>query len=613
MTNNNILNNIKSTLPQLSWDVSKNLKTVKFINGGAHCKDETVTAILSAMALGITVAELREAILTEAREAKAITDTSKTDDHSEPIFVELPFREANIDSESDLNDADDIIWADLKFVANDTSIFYVKDDTNANTYTAYLTSAGASDKSDVKTIKEAYFGHSKNRPEQLIKTWLKSAKDRLPKLSTIPATAWKYLKIKAHKEDVRENNGIVVKTVWDELVIPSGSSDKLYQGFIDYESDFRTNGKHNISEPVQLTNDLDEAALAYIDLNALSAEYAGQSSKLWDEFLLQRFHKPEYVSIFKAWTYSVAVGKNNSRQEMWLYGNGGTGKSCLCKAFIKGFNALANKDICLAASKDTGKSNFNSELLNKHLLVYPDAKNLKGGMSEFKHNATGGDYMRIEGKCKAATSAFIYLKCLTCSNELPKVDMTDRSQSSRYIVLPFTLDDAEMKQYGLMDKSGQMIGSASFQQQLDSEFKCFLASCKEHYVQRCTTNSNIDAHEALDELAAIELDEVAVIEEFIETYFEITTNTADRLSQKDFRKQCLFGIDSLDEDTGVKVYKDIKVEAVRTYLEKKYAFKWKNARVNDQCTKAVLSCKFGIKLKSALAPSSANEYSVFDD
>lgn len=594
---NTVLNEVKGKLPQLSWDISKNLKTVKFINGGTQCKDETVTAILGAVGLSVTVADLREAILTEAREAKASEDASAADDRGEIVFLKMPLREAELNSDTDLNDADDVIWADLKFTANDTSMFYVKDGANTNTYTAYLTAASSSDKSDVKTIKEAYFGHNTNRPEQLVKAWLKDAKINMALFnkikSQIPATAWKYLKIKAFKK----SNGDIF---WDKLVIPSGSSDELYQGFIDYESDFRTNGKHNISEPTQLTNDPNEVAIAYINLDALNAEYAGQSSKLWDEFLLQRFHKPEYVSIFKAWAYSVAVGKNNSRQEMWLYGNGGTGKSCLCKAFIKGFNELAKKDICLAASKDTGKSNFNSELLNKHLLVYPDAKNLKGGMSEFKHNATGGDYMRIEGKCKAATSAFIYLKCLTCSNELPKVDMTDRSQSSRYIVLPFTLDDAEMKKYGLMDKSGQMIGSSSFQHQLDSEFKCFLASCKEHYEQRCITNSNIDAHEALDELAAIELDEVAVVEEFVDTYFEITTDTADRLAQKDFRKQCLFGIDSLDEDTGVKIYKDIKLEAVRTYLEKKYDFKWKQARVNDQSIKAVISHRFGIKLKSVM-------------
>ena len=591
-----LIDDVKTALPKLTWTV--NGKTIKFAVNGLEKKVTDVATLLDASGCNITIGELKEAILAEARLAQ------KDDDFKGEIsFIDLPLLESNLNADTDLTEADDVIWADLKFVKDDLSIFYIKD-ANANTYTAYLTAASNSDKSDVKTLKEAFYRHSSSRPEQIVKALLKSLKVDMTNFDEIsrqlPVTAWKYLKIKAHEN----KNGDLV---WDNLVVPSGSTDKLYQGVVSYEAELRTNGKHDIDEPVPLTNDQDVPAMAYIDLEALDKKYHGKPSKLWDEFLLQRLHKPEYVSIFKAWAYSVAVGQNNSRQEMWLYGNGGTGKSCLCKSFIKGFNALANKDICLAASKDTGKSNFNSELLNKHLLVYPDAKNLKGGMSEFKHNATGGDYMRIEGKCKAATSAFIYLKCLTCSNELPKVDMTDRSQSSRYIVLPFTLDDSEMKSLGLMDASGQMFGSATFQTRLDAEFNQFLASCKEHYEARCKTGSNIDAHEALGELAAIELDEVAVIEEFVSTFFEITSSTTYRLSQKDFRTQCLYGIDFADLNTGIKPYNEIKCEAVRNYLEKKYDFRWKVVKVDGKTFKGVVSAKAGIKLKSVIDATSTAE------
>ena len=588
-----ILNKVKQALPKLEWNV--NGKTIKFTINGIEKKATDIATMLDAVGCNITVAELKNAITSSLQ-------TNTNNRMKDLVFCELPLLESDLNSKSDLTAADDIIWADLKFVKDDTSIFYVKDSDDGNTYTAYLSAASASDKSDIKTMKEAYYQHATNRPEQILKALINNLDVDAYNFDNIkhqlPATAWKYLKIKAYKDGD--------KVAWDKLIVPSGSTDKLYQGVLDFEADFRTNGKHNIETPVPLTNYKSESAIACIDLDELRNKYEGQTSKLWDEFLLQRLHKESYVSIFKAWAYSVAVGENNSRQEMWLYGNGGTGKSCLCKAFIHGFNKLANKDICLAASKDTGKSNFNSELLNKHLLVYPDAKNLRGGMSEFKHNATGGDYMRIEGKCKAATSAFIYLKCLTCSNELPKVDMTDRSQSSRYIILPFTLDDNEMKQYGLMDESGQLIGSANFQNRLNSEFELFLASCESHYHNRCKTNSNIDAHEALGELAAIELDEVAVIEEFVDTYFEIVSDTNIRISQKDFRKQCLSGIESIDEDTCIKIYKDVQLEAVRTYLEKKYEFKWKCAKINGQTTKAVVSSKYGIKLKSSCGVSIDN-------
>lgn len=596
------INDVKIAIPKLEWKISNDRMTVTFIASGKRKSDTEVSALLENADVNLSINKLREMILEDARQ-EVEDDSNK----GEIVFLDLPLLESKLNEDSDLTEADDVIWADLKFVKDDTSIFYVRDADNSNTYTAYLTAASSSDKSDIKALKEAYYGHVSNRPEQIVKALLRNSRVDIQYFETIkdqlPVTAWKYLKIKARKK-----KEIVTM---EKLVIPSGSPDKLYQGLIDFEADFRTGGKHDIEEPAQLTNDPNEAAIAYINLDELNKQYEGQHSTLWDDFLLQRLHKPEYVSIFKAWTYSIAVGKNNSRQEMWLYGNGGTGKSCLCKAFIRGFNNLAGKDICLAGSKDTGKSNFNSELLNKHLLVYPDAKNLKSGMSEFKHNATGGDFMRIEGKCKAATSAFVYLKCLTCSNELPKVDMTDRSQSSRYIVLPFTLDDNEMKQYGLMDKAGQLIGSATFQSELDNEFNCFLASCREHYEKRCKTNSNIDANEALDELSAIEMDEIAIIEEFIDSFLTITKDPTDRITQKEFRQQCLYGIDYMDEDTGVRAYNDIKVEAIRTYLEKKYNFKWKYARVGSLATKAVVSDRFGIKVKTGNTTISNEK--VFDD
>jgi hypothetical protein len=593
------LNDVKTALPKLDWKLDKDLIAVTYYLNGKKTDDNVISVLLESVSLDITVGQLADLIRSAAR-------NKSNEAQGEVVFLNLPLLESKLDAESDLTELDDSIWADLKFVEGDTSKFYVKDP-EVDTYTAYLSSSTASDKSEVKTLREAYYKHLSNRPEQILKALVQSINnakvDFDEALKRVPATAWQFLKIRAFKRGS--------DYAWDRLVVPSGSSDDLYKGFFSYEAEFRTNGNHLIDPPANLTNDPNKPAIAYIDLKALDKKYSGKSSKLWDEFLLQRLHKPEYVSIFKAWTYAVAVGQNNSRQEMWLYGNGGTGKSCLCKSFIRGFNKLARKDICLAASKDTGKSNFNSELLNKHLLVYSDAKNLRGGMSEFKHNATGGDNVRIEGKGKDATYGEIYLKCLTCSNELPKVDMTDRSQSSRCIVLPFSLDDSEMKQYGLMDDAGQLIGSATFQTQLDAEFDCFLASCKEHYIKRCPRDSNIDAHEALDELSAIELDEINVIEEFVDSFFEITTDITNRVSQKEFRTKCLAGCEETDPETGVKIYKDVNLESVRNYLEKKYDFRWKVVKISGKPVKAVASTKVGIKIKSQSAVTVAATEDVF--
>lgn len=492
------------------------------------------------------------------------------------VIMDLPVRAADLNSDFDLTPADLEIWDGLRFT-DESSKFYVKDKKDRETYTVFLTSASAGDTADAKILKEAFY-NSEYSPEILARHHLKkynihSWDDFNEVWRELPATAWKYYKAQAYK------NGN--ETQLKRLVVLRGNADALYKEFLGYEGQFRRVKKLD-DTPVNLTNDLNTPAIAYIDLEKLEKDHKGQTSKLWDEFLLQRLHNPDYVSIFKAWSYAVIVGRNNSRQEMWLYGNGGTGKSCLCKAFIKGINKLAGKNICLAASKDTGKSHFNSELLNKHLLVYADAKNLKGGMSEFKHNATGGDNIRIEGKSKEATSGEIYLKCLTCSNELPKLDTTDRSQSSRIIVLPFSLTDDELKQYKLMDAEGQLIGSADFQSRLNNEFELYLASCREHYIRRCPRDSNIDAHEAKEYLESISTQEQDVVEDFINDFFEISKreiNDKSGITVKDFRSHVLTGIDYMDEDTGTKIYKDIKIDAIYSYLEKKYEFVKRNIRI----------------------------------
>lgn len=583
-----ILEDVKKALPNLTWEC--NGKSIKFTVNGVDKKPNEVVGMLEVVGCNVTLAALKSAIL------------GKTDDaeQGELTYIDLPLRETDLLQKSDLNNLDDVIWQDLMFDA-DVKRFFVHDESIANTYTMYLcATAGASDTKDANILQDAFKRHKLNRPEQRLKAILRDTD--VVELSELPTTAWNLLKIRAYKKDKDYK--------WDKIVVPSGCYEKLYKGAMAYEADLRTNGKHTFTTQLEsLTNDPEVAALAYIDLKTLDNEYAGQTSALWDEFLLQRLHKPEYVSIFKAWTYSIAVGANNGRQEMWLYGNGSTGKSCLCKAFIKGFNELANKDICIARSKDTGKSTFNSELINKHLLIYADAKNLKSGMSELMHNLTGGDPTRTEAKGKDATYYNLYLKCLTCSNELPKVDTSDRSQTSRYIILPFTLDDDEMKRYGLMDASGQTLGSSTFQDRLDAEFNCFLASCKSHYEMRCPTHSNIDAREALPELSAIEMDEIALIEEFVDMHFEITNDPKDRLSQKDFRKQCMIGIESGDEDTGIKIYKDVKIDVVRNFLEKKYAFKWKVAKIDGKPIKSVCAARYGIKMhvKSDLQQTETND------
>ena len=83
--------------------------------------------------------------------------------------------------------------------------------------------------------------------------------------------------------------------------------------------------------------------------------------------------------------------------------------------------------------------------------------------------------------------------------------------------------------------------------------------------------------------------------------FSRSDNPTDRLSQKAFRTKILAGCEETDPETGVRVYKDIKLESVRNYLEKKYDFRWKVVKISGKPVKAVASTKAGIKIKSQFA------------
>ena len=596
MVDTNILEKLREN--GFSWEIKGSKVTYKY--NGEKSSAGAIKPLLGSIDKTATIADLEELIKQEKAKAGSV------DGPGEIVYVDLPKRESIGDCEINVTDLE--VWKDIKFVRNDDKTFYVKDSDNANTFTRILSSSNNSDLSDAKIIKEAFY-HKQKTPEYYVKKFIvdnysggKIGADFADCMYDLPATAWDYIQIQGVKY------GKDAPVIYKRLFIESGKSIDLYKGFIKMEGEFRRSAKCLIEKPRNITNDPTIPALAYIDLNSIP----GSHSDLWDEFLLQRLHKESYVSIFKAWIYSLVVGENNTRQIMWLYGNGGTGKGCMCKAIMSGLEKLTGKDICLAISKDTGKSNFNAEVLNKHLAIYPDAKNLKSTMSEHFHNITGDDPMRIEGKSKEIISERIYMIVLVCANDRPQCDMTDRSQSSRFILMPFTLDDDEMKKSGLMDEFGQLKGSNKFTKRLEDEFMNFLGSCKEHYLKRCPTGSNIDAHEALGELETINLDSIRLVEEFIDDYFEITSNPKDRITQKDFRRHCVKAFTTPDDDDGIKIYKDLTIDDVKDYLQKKYNFEWKRGRIGQINTGAILSVQFGIKLKNN-NETPTNTEAVFDD
>lgn len=572
----NILEQLRSK--KISWTVNKNGQ-IKYQSDGENCDKKAVKMVLSCLS-DISLSDLEQLIRDE--------DDEFSEKENQTKYMKLPRRNA-LYMDDNLTALDHELFKNIKFehLGDGSVVFAVKDSNEYETYTRVLASLDTA--GSVEGLSKAFINNPQDNPHFKMKAILRGLDElyRTEKgvdveqlAKVMPTCLYNIVNIKCEDDDG--------DTLW------LSPSYDVFGEFLRYKQDFMFSKIHTLPTRLKnLTNDPKEPALAYCDLKKLHNEYYDKPSVLWDNFLLERFHSEAALSIFKAWCYSVFVGDNNSRQEMWLYGQGGTGKGCIQYAFVEGFKKLCGKNLVLAMSKDSGKGNFNSELLNKHLGIYADAKNLKQGMSEQHQNITGGDYQRIEGKGKDAISAGIYLKLLTFSNEKPQCSMTDRAQSSRFIILPFNLTDEEMQSLDLMDEYTQLIGSNTFKYELANEFPNFIASCEDHYKKRCPRGSNIDAHEFLSEIHTCELSENELADEFISKYFVI--NNADTDTYTVSKDLSLFINEWLSfEQRYGGISRDVTPTIIRDRLQRSYNVKKTSKRVDGK----VLNVYVGLKCKS---------------
>ena len=582
----NILDQLRSK--KISWTVNKNGR-IKYQRDGEDCNKTTVKVALSCLSDDISLSDLEQLILDE--------DDELSDKKSEVEYRKLPRRNA-LYMNDNLTALDHELFKNIKFehLGDGSVVFAVKDSNEYETYTRVLASLDSA--GSVEGLSKPFINNPRDNPHFKMKAILQGLNEQyetdIEGLSkAMPTCLYKMVYLKYVDDSYA---GLYLDPSYD-----------VFREFINYERDFMFSKMHTLPTQLKnLTNDPKEPALAYCDLKKLHDEYYDKPSALWDNFLLERFHSEAALSIFKAWCYSVFVGDNNSRQEMWLYGQGGTGKGCIQYAFVEGFKKICGKNLVLAMSKDSGKGNFNSELLNKHLGIYADAKNLKQGMSEQHQNITGGDYQRIEGKGKDAISAGIYLKLLTFSNEKPQCSMTDRAQSSRFIILPFNLTDEEMQSLDLMDEHNQLIGSNTFKYELANEFPNFIASCEDHYKKRCPRGSNIDAHEFLSEIHTCELSENELADEFISKYFVI--NNADTDTYTVSKDLSLFINEWLSfEQRYDHISRDVTPNIIRDRLQRTYNVKKTSKRIDGKVT----SIYVGLKCKSEDELRDSEEDSVF--
>ena len=250
-----------------------------------------------------------------------------------------------------------------------------------------------------------------------------------------------------------------------------------------------------INAPIPYSSDPTEPALCHFDIEAHSSTVG--PTPAWDEYM-RRF-KPNQAEIFMAAHYARFYSKNKSRQAVWLYDDGGKGKSVYCDVIEKvlmsssieqGFSSIVNPVINF--TELTEKSQFfHQQLVHKSIILFRDCMLSSVTHQNWFRNVTGGDAMNAEMKHKNGSIEISHrYKILICSNKTPDVNTSAMRDTSRIILLRQEVPKEIVEK--ITFKNGSLKGDPSFIERLLSEHDYFLAKCKEAYKKRCPNDANID-------------------------------------------------------------------------------------------------------------------------
>lgn len=118
------------------------------------------------------------------------------------------------------------------------------------------------------------------------------------------------------------------------------------------------------------------------------------------------------------WIGSLFDLEADRQQYVWLYGQGGNGKSALARFISNVFGRACGWQTV----PGKGREHFwTMSLQGKRLIIFGDCNNASFPASGFFKSLTGGDLIRMEPKGKEAFSAEIFTKFLFLSNERPNL------------------------------------------------------------------------------------------------------------------------------------------------------------------------------------------------
>lgn len=226
----------------------------------------------------------------------------------------------------------------------------------------------------------------------------------------------------------------------------------------------------------------------------------------WDNFLAQCSNVDDQ-DIIKASIYKAFDPLNFSRQALYIYDTGHTGKSTVASVLLKNLPHMTGSFNWDSLNSPFGYADFE----HKKLMIYPDCTHPGIIKSEKLHNVTGGDIVRIERKYQIPYTTSIHCHVIIMSNKSTVIDTYKEHERSR--TLAIRLESSKCPDRGHF-KDDKYVGNRNFGIQLNKEFWHFIHSCKIAYEKLCPTRCDImidPSHVSIN---------ASHIEEIFETIFE---------------------------------------------------------------------------------------------
>lgn len=234
-----------------------------------------------------------------------------------------------------------------------------------------------------------------------------------------------------------------------------------------------------------------------------SADLVDAPTPTWDEFLARL----EPKETFMAYVWSVFEPKNFGRQAMWMFGEGGDGKSTALRAIA---NYMGTRHTLTIGIGSYDKNFFFGEAYAKRLAIYPDCKNAQVLRKERIKQLLGKDIVPVDNKHEKVFSAEVYAKLFVASNWMPQINYQDASERTRLLV-------CKIKRFK------NEFGDPDFELKLTQEMGAFLYKCREMYAQECPNGMNLRVSAEMQQIIKTECSAIDadLIEQFINEKLEV--------------------------------------------------------------------------------------------